>query len=133
MNDALLTAIIAVGSSTISSLVSWFLARKKYNSEVEGNRVENMDKSLDFYDHLSESTLKRLDEALHRCEKMENLYIESEKRNTQLEIKVDELESRIAYMQANICTDLMCQLRKRDYSIVYNYPKNINQNEHISR
>lgn len=122
MNDALLTAIIAVGTSTVSSLVSWFLARKKYNSEVEGNRVENMDKSLDFYDHLSDSTMKRLDEALKRCEKMEELYIESEKRNTQLEIKVNELESRLSHMQANICIDLICQLRKRDYSM-YNAEK----------
>jgi hypothetical protein len=122
MNDTLLTAIIAVGTSTVSSLVSWFLARKKYNSEVEGNRVENMDKSLDFYDHLSDSTMKRLDEALKRCEKMEELYIESEKRNTQLEIKVNELESRLSHMQANICIDLICQLRKRDYSM-YNAEK----------
>lgn len=43
-------------------------ARKKYNSEVDNNLIENMQKSLEFYKKLSDDNKKMLDEVLNRNE-----------------------------------------------------------------
>jgi hypothetical protein len=50
----LITGGVGVISTIISAWASWFFARKKYNSEVDGNLIENMQKSLEFYEKLSD-------------------------------------------------------------------------------
>ena len=42
--DILITGGVGLATSIISSWTTWFLARKKYNSEVDLNLVEKMEK-----------------------------------------------------------------------------------------
>ena len=62
--------------------------------------VKDFDKSLDFYEKLSTDNRERLEEVL--------------KRNTELEQEVGELRKQMFNLMSSICTDLTCQLRKRD-------------------
>lgn len=64
MEEILITGGVGVATSAISAIVTWILARKKYNSEVDGNLIENMKKSLEFYKELSDDNKTRLDKAL---------------------------------------------------------------------
>ena len=50
----LITGGVGLLSSVISSWTTWLFARKKYNSEVDLNLVEKMEKSLEFYKSLSD-------------------------------------------------------------------------------
>ena len=99
----LITGGIGLITTIVSSWASWFFARKKYNSEVDSNLINNMKESLDFYERLSADNKERLEEVL--------------KRNTELEQEVGELRKQLFNLMSSICTDLTCQLRKRNLNL----------------
>ena len=99
----LITGGIGLITTIVSSWASWFFARKKYNSEVDSNLINNMKESLDFYEKLSADNRERLEEVL--------------KRNTELEQEVGELRKQLFNLMSSICTDLTCQLRKRNLNL----------------
>lgn len=101
--DVLITGAVGIVSSIISAWTSWFFARKKYNSEVDNNLIENMQSSLNFYKQLSDDNRKRLDDVL--------------KRNEDLEKEVKELKKQMFNLMSSICVDLTCQVRKRDFNL----------------
>ena len=94
MIDILITGSIGLFSTIISSITTWILARRKYNSEVDNNLINNMKDSLDFYEKLSADNRERLKEVL--------------KRNTELEQEIEELKKQMFALMSSICTDLTC-------------------------
>lgn len=92
--EIILTGIIGVLTTVTSSWISWILARKKYNSEVDNNLIQNMQNSLIFYEKLSDDNKVRLEEVL--------------KRNDDLDGEVRELRRQVFDMVHTICTDLSC-------------------------
>lgn len=96
----LITGGVGIITTVISGWTSWFFARRKYNSEVDNNLIENMRQSLEFYKKLSDDNKNRLDEVL--------------KRNAELEQEVRDLRKQMFSLMNSICTDLTCQLRKRN-------------------
>ena len=101
--DVLITGAVGIVSSIISAWTSWFFARKKYNSEVDNNLIENMQNSLNFYKQLSDDNKRRLDDVLNR--------------NENLEKEVKELKKQMFNLMSSICVDLTCQVRKRDFNL----------------
>lgn len=93
----LITGGIGLITTVVSSWTSWFFARKKYNSEVDKNLIENMQESLNFYRQLSDDNKIRLDEVL--------------KRNQDLEEEVRELRKQVTAMISMICSDNTCRHR----------------------
>jgi hypothetical protein len=102
----LITALIGIVTTFTSGFTAWFFARKKYNSEVDNNLINNMKESLDFYKKLSDDNRERLDEVL--------------KRNDNLEEEVKELRQQVMSLMTSICTDLSCQIRKGNYEELLN-------------
>lgn len=100
--ETIITGCIGIVSTIVSSWVSWILARRKYNSEVDNNLIQNMQESLDFYKNLSDDNRERLDNVL--------------KRNEALEAEVRELRTQLFNLMSSICTDLSCQIRSNEYS-----------------
>ena len=100
----LITGGIGLITTIVSGWTSWFFARKKYNSEVDNNLINNMKESLEFYTRLSEDNNLRLDRALSR--------------NEELEKEVKELRQQVMGLMTSICTDLSCQIRKGNYEDV---------------
>lgn len=105
----LITALIGIVTTFTSGFTAWFFARKKYNSEVDNNLINNMKESLDFYKKLSDDNRERLDEVL--------------KRNDNLEEEVKELRQQVMSLVTSICTDLSCQIRKGNYKELLNKKK----------
>lgn len=99
----LITGGVGIITTVISGWTSWFFARRKYNSEVDNNLIENMQKSLEFYKKLSDDNKNRLDEVL--------------KRNAELEQEIKDLRKQMFSLMNSICTDLTCQLRKRNLNL----------------
>ena len=98
--DILITGGVGLVTSIVSSWTTWFLARKKYNSEVDLNLVEKMEKSLEFYKSLSDDNKTRLEEITER--------------NNELEKEVQELRKQVLNLTMNICMDLTCAHRIRE-------------------
>lgn len=104
----LITGGVGLLTTIISSWTTWFFARKKYNSEVDLNLVEKMEKSLEFYKSLSDDNKNRLEEITER--------------NNELEKEVQELRKQVLNLTMNICMDLTCSHRLRE--ITRKYGKN---------
>lgn len=98
--ETLITGGIGLLTTVVSAWASWVFARKKYNSEVDNNLIQNMQESLDFYKKLSDDNRTRLEEVL--------------KRNEDLEEEVRELRTQLFSLMSSICTDLSCQIRRRE-------------------
>ena len=101
--DVIITGIIGIITTIVGSWASWFFARKKYDSEVDSNLINNMKESLEFYEKLSSDNRERLEEVL--------------KRNSELEQEIGELRKQMFNLMSSICTDLTCQLRKRNLNL----------------
>ena len=97
--QVIVTGVVGLITTITSGWISWLFAKRKYNAEVDGNLIENMQKSLDFYMKLSDDNKSRLDEAL--------------KRNDALEDEVRELRKQVSELMISVCVDLSCELRKR--------------------
>ena len=96
----LITGGVGLITSIVSSWTAWFFARKKYNSEVDLNLVEKMEKSLEFYRNPSDDNRARLEETTER--------------NNELEKEVAELRKQVLNLTMNICMDLTCSNRIKE-------------------
>ena len=96
----LITGCIGLITTIVSGWTSWFFARRKYNSEVDSNLINNMKASLDFYEKLSTDNRERLEEVL--------------KRNTKLEKEIGELRKQVFEVMTKICLNLECAVRVRN-------------------
>ena len=101
----LITGGVGLLTSIISSWTTWFFARRKYNSEVDLNLVEKMEKSLEFQKSLSDDNKNRLEEITER--------------NNELEKEVQELRKQVLNLTMNICMDLTCSHRMRETTRKY--------------
>lgn len=100
MNEIFLTGGIGALTTIISGWTSWVFARKKYNSEVNHNLIENMENALEFYEKLSSDNRNRLNELAER--------------NKALEIELQDLRKQVLNLTMNICLDLTCERRIRE-------------------
>lgn len=95
----IITSIIGLVVTIITSLITWLLSRRKYNSEVDHNNIENMEGSLEFYEKLSASNNKILEDILERSEKLAEsnlkLLIEVQNLRAQIDILVRVLQNEV--------------------------------------
>lgn len=101
--DVIITGIIGVITTITGSWCSWFFTRKKYNTEVDATFIDNMVKSLNFYKELSESNKAELTEILKDREEQRH--------------EIDSLKNQMMSLMNSICTDLTCQLKKRNMNL----------------
>ena len=116
----LITGVIGFITTIVSGWTSWFFARKKYNSEVDNQLIKNMNESLEFYKKLSDDNRDRLEEVLKRNDKLE-------RRDERLEEEIRQLRTQMLNFMGSLCTDLTCQLRKRDFNLLKEYGTNCGQ------
>lgn len=101
--DIVITGGVGLVTTICSSWATWFFARKKYNTEVDSNLINNMKESLDFYEKLSNDNRERLEEVL--------------KRNAILEAEVSDLRKQVLNLTMSICMDLTCLHRVKEVQV----------------
>jgi len=94
----LITGGIGLITTIVSGWTSWFFARKKYNTEVDSNEIENLKKSLEFYESIVKDNNKKL-----------QFYIDLAENNR---IEVYRLKGVIHRLLNNSCLDNGCIKRK---------------------
>lgn len=63
--DTTWIAILGGALTTIlSGFSGWFFTKRRYNSEVDNNLINNMQESLEFYKALADDNKRRLDDVL---------------------------------------------------------------------
>ena len=94
----LITGGIGLVTTVVSGWTSWFFTRKKYNTEVDFNEIENLKKSLEFYESIVKDNNKKL-----------QFYIDLAENNR---IEVYRLKGVIHRLLNNSCLDDGCIKRK---------------------
>lgn len=95
MTGIIISSVCGIVTTTIGSVVAWFLSKRKYISEVESTNIENMKKSLDFYIQLANDTNTRLAEEI----KEHNEEVKALKQeNTTLKQALKEQENKFVAM-----------------------------------
>lgn len=82
---------IGIVTTAASSLISWMSAKKKYYTEVDHNVIENLEKSLKFYEELSS----------HNKEKLQELMEE----NKSLRQELNEVRKQLQELTTNLYLD----------------------------
>lgn len=90
--------ISVISSSTISSVITFFLTKRKYNSEVTASEIKNMQEALSFYQDLSTDNCKRLETLLEA--------------NSKLEQEILNLKQEISRLTSLVCVTTECSKRK---------------------
>lgn len=126
----IITAGITLGSTTISSVVTWFLSRRKYLSEVKKNDITNMQSSLDFYEDLSDDARHRLHDLRdeNRQLREENIRIREENaairvdnaairaENARVMKELEDIKLLVNRLLENTCVNMACQIRNRGFA-----------------
>ncbi len=85
-----------------ASFASWFFTKRKYNSEVETNELDNMHKSLDFYHSLSDDTNQRLKKMQEQNNSLEAQVASLKVENSELKIMVASQSIKIDTLMKEI-------------------------------
>lgn len=100
----LITGAVGMMTTIVSGFTSYIFTRKKYISEVDSNYIKNMEKSLEFYQKITESNEKKLEHILKENENMSNELV--------------ELKSTINSIVDKICMNTTCTTRYIDPNIL---------------
>ena len=96
MASEIVIALVGLFCTTVSSIVTFILTRRKYNTEVDSQQIDNMEKSFDAYKKMMEETLdaqKRLMETT--VNGLNNKVDTLEKENAFLRQQVDSLRTQM--------------------------------------
>lgn len=108
MTDLIITILSTCG---ISSIITFFLTKRKYNTEVEGNAIENADKSLDFYIKLVSDMKQQLVDIKSQSK---TEYEEIKKQNIELQKQVEGLRIEVTSMKQLVCYNEACKRRRKE-------------------
>lgn len=98
MDPSLITGIVTLGTNLVTGIVTWLLARRKYNTEVDSNEIENLKKSLEFYEDIVRDNNRKL-----------QFYIKLAEDNR---VEVYRLKGIIHRLLNNSCLDNICTKRQ---------------------
>lgn len=98
MDLSLITGIVTLGTNLATGIVTWLLARRKYNTEVDSNEIENLKKSLEFYEDIVRDNNRKL-----------QFYIKLAEDNR---VEVYRLKGTIHRLLNNSCLDNICTKRQ---------------------
>lgn len=111
MDPIILTTLCSTCASGITGAITFLLTKKKYNIEVDNTYIQNMQKSLEFYEKLSDDNSKRLTAVLDRNQYLEDRYLKVEERNERLEAEIEKVKTQMITVMGQICLNLACEAR----------------------
>lgn len=98
MDLSLITGIVTLGTNLATGIVTWLLSRRKYSTEVDSNEIENLKKSLEFYEDIVRDNNRKL-----------QFYIKLAEDNR---VEVYRLKGTIHRLLNNSCLDNICTKRQ---------------------
>lgn len=118
MGNELWVALGGFVTTMGGSFATWFFTRKKYNSEVDSQVIENMAKSLKFWEDESKANRERLNELLAETKELRE-------ENTKLQQDVNNLRDEVSSAMKTICYDFSCSHRIKTSAEAQKLVKNV--------
>lgn len=60
MGAEVISGLVGLFCTAVASVITFYLTKRKYNTEVEAQQIENMEKSFNAYKSMMEETVKGL-------------------------------------------------------------------------
>ena len=103
MASEIVMALVGVICSAISSVVTFFLTRRKYNTEVDSQQIINMNEAFDLYKKTMEESITSQRERMEETIKFQNSKIETlQKENDSLKEQVNSLQKQLTTLVLNL-------------------------------
>lgn len=96
MSSEIMSILTGLLCTIVSSTVTFFFTRRKYNTEVDSQQIENMEKSFDTYKKMMEETLaaqKRMTDAT--IDNLTSQVTDLKNENEFLRKQVDDLRGQL--------------------------------------
>lgn len=117
MSTEVIIALMGVVSAIVSSVVTFFLTKKKYNTEVDSQQIKNLGEAVNIYKQIMEESAKSQKDLMESTIASQNHKIEElQKENSSLKQQVNQLQMQMINILGNICFDATCKSRKMDLS-----------------
>lgn len=114
MVTPLITTIVGLLCTSISSVVTFLITKRKYNVEVDAQQIENISKSFDIYKKMmDESMLVQDKKFVMQDTKIKQL----QKENDDLRKEINNLQIQMAQLINSVCYDASCRLRKTSFIV----------------
>lgn len=97
MNEIVILLITNILSPIITGYVTYRQTKKRYETEVDSDLIDNLTKSLNFYQTIVEDNQAKLMDLL--------------KQNKELEQKIDDLKKEVALLYQYSCIKEDCTVR----------------------
>lgn len=95
MNEVYLTALVTV----VSSLATWFAARRKNLADVQGSELENVEKAVKIYREQLQDIGDRWKAASDEAMNLNALYKTAIQDINKLELQVSKMQNQVETMQ----------------------------------
>lgn len=69
MASEIITALVGLFCTTVSSVVTFFFTKKKYNSEVEAQYITNIKEAFDTYKNTMQETVSSQNQKIEQLQK----------------------------------------------------------------
>lgn len=96
-------ALTGLFCTTVSSIITFLLTKRKYNTEVDSQQIDNMNKSFEVYKKMMEEAMGSQEKAMKATIDALNMKInELEKENGSLRQQVNHLQMQLISLVGNI-------------------------------
>lgn len=96
-------ALTGLFCTTVSSIITFLLTKRKYNTEVDSQQIDNMNKSFEVYKKMMEEAMESQEKAMKATIDALNMKInELEKENGSLRQQVNHLQMQLISLVGNI-------------------------------
>ena len=103
MASEIVITLVGLFCTTVSSIVTFILTRRKYNTEVDSQQIMNMNEAFDLYKKTMEESISSQRERMEETIKFQNSKIETlQKENDSLKEQVNRLQNQLTTLVLNL-------------------------------
>lgn len=95
MSTAIISTLVGLFCTTISSVVTFLLTRRKYNEEVNSQQIENMNNAFDMYKKTVEETLEMQNS---KMQMQDDMLKQLQQENSELRRQVHDLQMQMVHI-----------------------------------
>lgn len=103
--------LVATVVGIVTSIATWYAARRKNNADIQSNELENVEKAVRFYREMVEDLASKLKAATNELSKTSNLHREAIDELSSARMEITKLEERLEDL-FNQNRELISELRK---------------------
>ena len=113
MGAGVLASLVGLLCTIVTSIVTFILTRKKYNSEVESQQIQNLNEAFNLYKKTMEETIASRQKSQDAIvESMSNEMKTLKEENSDLRKQVSQLQMEMINILGTICLDTTCKMRQ---------------------